>query len=263
MIISLHLVYKFITAVFLACNDQTEALAPLAVTRGVSASRSFTSLAAKKRRRRKEPSSQAEASTFGSPSTSDKNSMESSTIELPDFDLEEDPKGLKTGETSGKAASTRASNPTPTNLEVVTPAMMGSVGSPARSVKELLSDRSLEKSLDFEEIVSDENLPDLIEMMKGKQKTAPDEIVGKKKARQAERRAAALAREKENGPQNFGPLDFLSGIPFLVDKETGKVTYLKLVEAGTWMSIFILIGWEVYINSPFFERAAPISPVVF
>lgn len=30
-----------------------------------------------------------------------------------------------------------------------------------------------------------------------------------------------------------------------------------------WAGIYILIGWEFYINSPLFERAAPLAPVVF
>ena len=30
-----------------------------------------------------------------------------------------------------------------------------------------------------------------------------------------------------------------------------------------WIGIVLLIVWEAYINSPFFERAAPMAPVVF
>ncbi len=30
-----------------------------------------------------------------------------------------------------------------------------------------------------------------------------------------------------------------------------------------WLGIILLIVWEAYINSPLFERAAPLAPVVF
>lgn len=30
-----------------------------------------------------------------------------------------------------------------------------------------------------------------------------------------------------------------------------------------WLGIYLLIGWEVYINSPLFDRAAPLAPLVF
>ena len=37
----------------------------------------------------------------------------------------------------------------------------------------------------------------------------------------------------------------------------------KLLEAGTWLGIFLLVAWEFYINSPLFDRAAPMAPVVY
>ena len=30
-----------------------------------------------------------------------------------------------------------------------------------------------------------------------------------------------------------------------------------------WVGIASLIGWEAFINSPLFERAAPLAPVVY
>ena len=49
----------------------------------------------------------------------------------------------------------------------------------------------------------------------------------------------------------------------ITDGDTGEVKPLKIVEAGAWLGIFLLVAWEIYINSPFFERAAPLIPVVY
>lgn len=37
----------------------------------------------------------------------------------------------------------------------------------------------------------------------------------------------------------------------------------QLLENGAWIGIALLILWELYLNSPFFERAAPMAPVVY
>jgi uncharacterized membrane protein len=50
-------------------------------------------------------------------------------------------------------------------------------------------------------------------------------------------------------------------VPFL--KSDRENSALKLVENFTWLSIFALVAWEIYINSPFFQRAAPLSPIVY
>ena len=42
-----------------------------------------------------------------------------------------------------------------------------------------------------------------------------------------------------------------------------EVNVLKLLENGAWVGIGLLVAWEIYINSPFFERAAPLIPPVF
>jgi hypothetical protein len=38
---------------------------------------------------------------------------------------------------------------------------------------------------------------------------------------------------------------------------------LKLLENGAWVGIGLLVVWEIYINSPLFERAARLIPAVF
>lgn len=232
----------------------TEAFAPVVRPTSPSSMASqvltSTSLDAKKRRRRKDRA----------PSAEETESVVTSNNELPDFDLKEE----QEEEEQTRRKSTKAII---TDPDTITPAMMGSNDGPVRSVKDLISDRSLESNFEFDD-QSDENLPDLVELMRNQGNTVSstptqEAVPGSKKARQAERRAAAMAREAQEQEDNASPLDALNGIPFLVDEEKGKVTYLKVVEAGTWLSIFILVGWEIYINSPFFDRAAPISPVVF
>jgi len=233
-----------------------EAFAPIApIGCGAAAALSRPSsscLEAKKKRRRKQ--------TAPAPESTDTVDFDNGN-ELPDFDLKEEME---------EAAAATPRPMVSTNPDEITPAMMGSATTPVRSVKDLVSDRALEQKFEFGESQGGETLPDLVEMMKTSGSNgavtsssvvggseAP--VVGKKKARQAERQAAALAREEED----VDPLDFLNSIPFLVDPEKGKVTYLKVVESGTWLAIFVLVGWELYINSPFFDRAGPIAPVVF
>ena len=38
---------------------------------------------------------------------------------------------------------------------------------------------------------------------------------------------------------------------------------VKVTEHGAWVGIGLLVVWEIYINSPFFDRAAPLIPVVY
>jgi hypothetical protein len=228
-----------------------DAFTPLVTPRGVFAkpqALSTTFLCAKKRRRKRE-SIEPDAAD-GSSSTDSPPAKIGS--DLPDFNLKEE---------AEEAAPRRRVS---TNSDEITPAMMASSNKPARSLKELIADRSLETKFEFEDNMGeDEALPDLIELIKGgssnKQIVVDVEGEGKKKARQADRKAAAVAREKEEA----GPFDFLNGIEALVDKDKGEVTFLKIVEAGTWLAIYALVGWELYINTPFFDRSAPLAPVVF
>ena len=45
--------------------------------------------------------------------------------------------------------------------------------------------------------------------------------------------------------------------------EKKEINYLKILENSTWVGIGLLVLWEVYINSPLFERAAPMAPIVY
>jgi len=38
---------------------------------------------------------------------------------------------------------------------------------------------------------------------------------------------------------------------------------IDAVTKRTWAALYALIAWEVYINSPFFELAAPLSLIVY
>ena len=214
-------------------------------------------LSAKKKRRRKQAS------------VGDASSGADAPDDLPDFELKEET-------VSNKPQPAKAQPAVSDRLDEITPAMMsqGLSQQPARSVRDLIADRSLEKMFEFEagDDDIDEALPDLVEMMRNQATAATasstiqgtDSTVGKKKARQAERRAAALAREELEREENKNILDdLLGGIPFLVDKEKGEDTPLKIVEAGTWFCIGLLISWEIYINSPFFDRVAPLAPIVY
>lgn len=187
----------------------------------------------KKRRKRKE-----EPSTPSSSSTVD------SDDDLPDFDLGDDDGAMRDDAPPTKARK-------PVDPDAITDAMMGTQ-KPLGSVKDLLTDRSLEKSFQFDE--PDNPLPDLGELK------SPQPI-GKKKARQEARRAAAIAEDEEGDRLVDNVSDALGSLPFLKsDRESSE---LKLVENATWLGIFLLVGWELYINSPFFERAAPIAPIVY
>lgn len=187
----------------------------------------------KKRRKRKEPSTPASSSS--SPVGSDD--------ELPDFDLGDDEGGATSSATPKMASA-------PADPDAITDAMMGTQ-KPLGSVKDLIADRSLEKNFMFDE--PENPLPDL-----GELKTP--QPIGKKKARQEARRAAAIAEEEETSIVDTVS-DALESLPFLKsDRESSE---LKLVENATWLGIFLLVAWEIYINSPFFERAAPIAPIVY
>lgn len=135
---------------------------------------------------------------------------DTSSGDLPDFDLDEDEE-----EPKPKKRVIRQSNP-----DEITPAMMGSADGPVRSIKDLLSDRSLESKFDFSDVETDDSLPDLVALS---QQRAEQENVqpGKKKARQAERRASAIAA-KESATESP-----LSNLPFVSDEE-GKVQPLKV-----------------------------------
>jgi hypothetical protein len=240
-------------------------------------------LAKKRRRRRSDPD-------ISSGSSSDATSLPRSSPttgrgsdDLPDFDLDEDDPDAKAVKSSSmSSSSSTASSSAPLLGEgEISSAMMGSSDAPTKSIRELLSDRSLESKLKFD-VTNDgdaEPLPDLVELQRQKkqkqsssslQSTANAMSVGdttsgegmgsRKKSRQAQRQAAAAARQQQEEEDSFG--NPLAKIPFLLN-EKGEVAGTKILEAGAWLGIFLLVAWELYINSPFFDRAAPITPVVY
>lgn len=209
-----------------------QAVTPPSATTSV---RNTPLLMAKKKRRRKRKES---------PSSQDSSSSSVGGDDLPDFDIQDDDDDEP--EVSMKAPTLRK----PINPDEITENMMGTQ-KPLGSVKDLISDRSLESSFQFEE--PDNPLPDLKDLV------TPQP--GKKKARQEARRAAAIAQEEEESSIVDSVSDALGSLPFL--KSDRESSSLKLVENATWLGIFLLIAWEVYINSPFFERAAPLSPIVY
>lgn len=210
-------------------------------------SRSTELFAKKKRRRRKEES---ETSGTGS-SIGSSDDFPGFDVDddgsLPDFDLGDD-------EEATDSKSSKKSGTAKANFEEITDAMMGDASTPTRSLDDLISDRSLESKFEFDGEDEDISIPDFTTIAKAG--GAPSELeVGKKKARQASRRAAAIDA-KESAVEE--KLD----IPFLQD-EKGKISPIKILETGAWLGIFLLVGWEFYLNSPFFERSAPMAPVVF
>jgi hypothetical protein len=168
--------------------------------------------------------------------------------ELPDFDLDEEGGGETRSSQSMKLQKEQ---------DDISPAMMGTIGKPVRSVRELLSDRSLESKLKFDEAEDQEALPDLVQLASSVSATSTAQP-GKKRARQEARRSAAqAAAAQEEKEENV----FLSKLEY-IKNEKGEIDGVKILEAGTWLGIFLLVAWEVYINV-FMDRAAPIIPVVY
>ena len=252
-----------------------------------------TSLAAKKRRRRK--------AAPPDPTTSQSD-------ELPDFDDPEEIAEEAASVSKEKeeppikqfVASTTTKNPTPIKRgsglnaqlaeevggnvdgldeDTILEAMRGKSASggsstwvPPTSIQDTLSDRGLEKFMDFDKMIEQDggadkvvDLPDFDEVIaRRKQRDAMREGrvqdaammidtqgMGKKAAKNAQRRADAIA-EAEKAEAEKSPFEGLEDL-----------NILKLLENGAWVGIGLLVLWEFYINSPFFDRAAPLIPVVY
>jgi len=179
---------------------------------------------------------------------------------LPDFDLKDDivldstssanPSAKKPAEMGMSLNSEIGSD------EILREAMKGSGSKGIISAKDLLRerDRNLEQSFEFDEVSTP--LPTL-----GKVK---DELqpIGKKKAKAEARREAAIkAAAADESSSSID--DLISALPFVGKKPGEKTTPIKLLETGAWAGIAILVVWELYLNSPLFERAAPLAPVVY
>jgi hypothetical protein len=219
-----------------------------------------------KRKRKRRGSSEAKEISGGSAFETD----------LPDFDL---------AETSAKQSVAKPSElnvaPQQTVATNGEPAMVStaieSIG--AKSLKDLLNDRSLESSLLFDEPATasmSEELPDLMTLASSPrdspqsfddQALVPDAsepslpFQGKKRARREARQQAAQAAEEKDEDDFVSSL--LSKLPGIRNEETGQIAPIKILETGTWACIFILLAWELYLNSPLFDRAAPLVPVVY
>jgi hypothetical protein len=216
--------------------------------------------------------------------------------DLPGFDLGDDEqveefKTEQPTETPIKAATTAMeaapevvapSDPSDASVDMSNPkvmeAMKGSAGvGSVASTEDLLRNRDLEKAFKFDDTAVKEDLPSLGQLpgkkgrggssSSGAESSAPssspgsfvvEQKVGSKRARAEARRAAAIEAERAAEEEK----SFLEKIPQILD-EKGQVSPIKILEQGTWVGIAILVLWEVYINSPFFERAAPMAPVVY
>lgn len=82
--------------------------------------------------------------------------------------------------------------------------------------------------------------------------------MGKKAARDAERHALAMQRTKDEESSSSGEQRNEWTTSLFTDLNIVKVT-----ENGAWVGIGFLVVWEIYINSPFFDRAAPLIPAVY
>ena len=169
---------------------------------------------------------------------------------------------------------------------IILEAMRGRTGDnaewqPPRSIQDTINDRSLEKLMDFDKMIERDGggdvgrveLPDFDEVISRRKRrdatmgeggrveearaaaasslTIDTAGMGKKAARDAERRALAMQqREKELAEEG-------QRSPF------SDLNILKVLENGAWVGIGLLVLWEFYINSPFFDRAAPLIPVVY
>lgn len=182
---------------------------------------------------------------------------ESSSGELPDFDLDSEDSALPDfdlgDEDEPVAAKAATPGTTELNFDEITDNMMGDASGPTASLDDLISDRSLEKTFVFDAAAEDESIPDLVDFARP---SDPEPLIaGSKAERREQRKAAAIARLEA---EQASKID----IPFITD-EKGEISALKVLEAGAWGGIFLLVAWEVYLNSPFFDRAAPLAPVVF
>ena len=162
--------------------------------------------------------------------------------------------------------------------DLVVSVMRGKAGTnwqPPRTIQDTINDRSLEKLMDFDKMIEQDGSGEVVELPtmeqvinRRKQREAADAAregrvqdvamlidtdgMGKKAAKAAQRKAAAAQREAEAEAEK-SPFDDLFK----------DLNALKVLENGAWVGIGLLVLWEFYINSPFFDRAAPLIPVVY
>mmetsp|Transcript_16259 Transcript_16259/g.24599 ORF Transcript_16259/g.24599 Transcript_16259/m.24599 type:complete len:304 (+) Transcript_16259:43-954(+) len=250
-------------------------------------------MAGTKRRRRKD-------SSIVAPSPSDE-LPDFEDAEDDDFIADELPLEASTTSATPAAASTVVTTKRPTQLkkgsglnsqlaeelggnvdglaeDLILESMRGKAGGdkwqPPQSIKDTLADRSLEKLMNFDKMIEQDggapdariDLPEFDDVIARRKARLGEEDgaqqftaaststeinssgMGKKAARDAQRKAAAVQREAEIEAEKS---------PF------EGVNILKLLENGAWVGIGLLVLWEFYINSPFFDRALPLIPVVY
>lgn len=251
--------------------------------------------AAKKRRRRRADgkkiteSSSMDTDAISTGSDSDSYSDQLDADELPDFDLgdkEQLPELFKSDSTESKTEKKAVvdnmaamdDNELPQSfMSTDDPAMMEAMrgtqqGKSFASPKDLIKsrDRELEAKFEFDEVKKPLPRPGQKKMTTDMDMTmeTPTPTMGKKRARDEARKAAAMetAAKETTNDGGFGIPELLSKLPFFPkvkkDKD-GNYDPLNLLEQGTWFCIYSLVAWEIYINSPLFERAAPTIPVVY
>eukprot|EP00978_Attheya_sp_CCMP212_P005655 scaffold12688_cov49-Attheya_sp.AAC.1 len=199
--------------------------------------------------------------------------------ELPDFDLGDDDEEADQ-QSKSPASVTKVDAG---SMESFSQEMMAT-SKRDRSLDELLSDRSMDKFIkddeDSAEIRGIDGVPDLEQIRKVMReggsvsdivssttpKTSSTSVpvvgMGKKRAKTEARQQAALqAKElaEIEAQANKSPLDQLLGI----NKDGKQRTAVDALEIGAWTGIYLLVAWEVYLNSPFFDRAATMIPVVY
>lgn len=220
--------------------------------------------------------------------------------ELPDFDIRDDDDNEVVGTSTSTGSTTTSTSTTSSKTMMtstpkmsvdpligkITPNMMSSSSSatttsnsPTVSINEI-RDRSLEQKL--ESLVADDNtsdsnsnlkeeLPDLLTLQRQRKQMTTEEIL-LSSSKMSKKERQILARQQQDIEQqqtrrvtsSDGEEEstIFSKLP-LVTNEEGKIVPIKLLENATWACIILLIAWELYINSPFFNRAAPIIPVVY
>ena len=259
-----------------------------------SAASPSTRLHAKKRRRRKEAPSADTAAADELPDFDDGDDAAAADASSPAPSSEDkaDADAAAVSPLKAAAAQFKSANPTPVRRgdglssalaeevggnvdgldeDTILEAMRGKNWAPPASIEDTLRDRSLERFMDFERMIEADggedgvvaDLPDFEEVISrrkvreaasgGASDGLPryDPGLGKKAQRNAQRKAEAVRREAEIEAEK-SPFDALE-----------DVNFLDLLQNGAWAGIGLLVLWEFYINSPFFDRAAPLIPVVY
>jgi len=241
-----------------------------------SSSYSSTALFAKRKRKRRKDGPKPSSPKIGAIDSNEGLNVLDEEDELPDFDLDEETElvAKSTVSTSMSVTGSTGVVPSAASLDVNDPAVIEAMKATGDAVgnvstKDLLRSRNRELEQKF--VVDEVNtqVPSLAEYTSkrgGRRSSVSTQgTMGKKAARAEARRNAAIEAENANSEAEGNALnDMLSILPFVDKTEPGKEkSAIKILEEGTWACIYILVGWEIYINSPFFDRAAPLSPAVF